>query len=145
MSNYIRRYAVVPGKQLVVMTTNDGAYQAALDWYDAGREVVAIVDTRSEAAPRSVLQRGREASTVIQGSAVINVKGHQASQRAPRSRPSILLPRRCPGAIEHLKCDTIASSGGWSPVVHLSCHTGSRPVWNDEVIGFFPGIATKSS
>ena len=24
-------------------------------------------------------------------------------------------------------------------MVHLSCHTGSRPVWNDEVIGFVPG------
>ena len=27
----------------------------------------------------------------------------------------------------------------WSPVVHLSCHAGSRPIWNDEIIGFVPG------
>ena len=43
------------------------------------------------------------------------------------------------GSVERLKCDTVASSGGWSPVIHLSCHTGSRPEWRDDVIGFVPG------
>ena len=43
------------------------------------------------------------------------------------------------GSVTKLKADTVASSGGWSPVIHLSCHTGSRPVWNDEIVGFLPG------
>ncbi|MCA1771781.1 MAG: (2Fe-2S)-binding protein, partial [Halomonas sp.] len=46
VSTYIRRYGVVPGNKLVLSTTNDYAYRAALDWLDAGREVVAIVDAR---------------------------------------------------------------------------------------------------
>jgi len=138
VSNYIRRYAVVPGKQLVVMTTNDGAYQAALDWYDAGREVVAIVDTRSEAGAEVGAATRARGITVIQGSALINVKGTKRVSGAEIA-PIDPTTSTVSGAIEHLKCDTIASSGGWSPVVHLSCHTGSRPVWNDEVIGFVPG------
>ena len=47
ISTYIQRFAVVPGKKLVVMTTNDSGYQSAIDWHDAGREVAVIVDTRN--------------------------------------------------------------------------------------------------
>ena len=47
ISTYINRYSVVPGNQLVLMTANDSAYQTAIDWLDAGREVVAVVDTRA--------------------------------------------------------------------------------------------------
>ena len=43
------------------------------------------------------------------------------------------------GSVTKINADTVASSGGWSPVIHLSCHTGSRPVWNEEVVGFLPG------
>ncbi|KXF82586.1 sarcosine oxidase subunit gamma family protein, partial [Enterovibrio coralii] len=42
------------------------------------------------------------------------------------------------GPIHVLPCDVVASSGGWSPTLHLSCHTGSRPVWRDDVAGFVP-------
>ncbi len=38
------------GQKLVLMTANDSGYQAALDWHEAGREVVAIVDTRSDSS-----------------------------------------------------------------------------------------------
>ena len=48
VSTYINRYGVVPGNELVLMTTNDNGYQAA---YWTGRmpavSVAAIVDTRS--------------------------------------------------------------------------------------------------
>jgi sarcosine oxidase subunit alpha len=54
LSHYIHRFAVVPGNSLVLMTNNDSAYQSALDWQDAGRQVVAIVDTRKEPEGRIV-------------------------------------------------------------------------------------------
>lgn len=75
ISTYINRYGVVPGNQLVLMTTNDSAYQTALDWADAGREVVAVVDTRAATKgelPAAVRRRGIR---VITGSAVIDVQG----------------------------------------------------------------------
>lgn len=138
ISTYINRYGVVPGNQLVLMTTNDSAYQTALDWADAGREVVAVVDTRAATKgelPAAVRRRGIR---VITGSAVIDVQG--------KKRVSGVTVAAIDKQGDHLtgkpytlSCDTVASSGGWSPVVHLACHTGSRPVWNNEVIGFLPG------
>lgn len=138
ISTYINRYSVVPGNKLVLMTTNDSAYQTALDWLDAGREVAAIVDTRTNPTGDLVKIAKSRGIQIITGSAVIEVQGKKRVQSVTVSG---LAPSgdKLTGSTQKLVCDTVASSGGWSPVVHLSCHAGSRPVWNDDIIGFLPG------
>lgn len=138
VSTYINRYCVVPGEKLVLMTTNDNAYRCALDWFNTGREVVAIVDTRANPQGPLIEQARTRGIKVITGAAVIDVQGKKrvsgavvASINADGDKVT--------GNPQTLSCDTIATSGGWSPAVHLSCHTGSRPVWDDEAIGFVPG------
>ena len=138
VSAYINRYSVVPGNDLVVMTTNDYGYQAALDWADAGRNVVAIVDTRDAALGDRVEAARQRGLTIILGSAVIEVQG---TKRVTGVSVAALSSdgTKVVGSVTKLKADTVATSGGWSPVIHLSCHTGSRPVWSDSVVGFLPG------
>ena len=138
VSTYITRYGVVPGNELVLMTTNDSGYQAALDWHDAGRKVAAIVDTRQSPSGDLIEAARKRNLTVMTGSAVIDVQGSKRVSGvsvAPISADG----NRVTGSVTKLSVDTVASSGGWSPVIHLSCHTGSRPVWNEEVVGFLPG------
>ncbi|MFK8075507.1 MAG: sarcosine oxidase subunit alpha family protein [Granulosicoccus sp.] len=142
LSHYIHRFAVVPGNSLVLMTNNDSAYQSAIDWLDAGRKVVAIVDTRKSPEGRVVdlaLERGIR---VLTGSVIIEAKGSK------RVFGAVVAPINAHGTFvtgdtRWIACDTIATSGGWSPVVHLSCHTGSRPVWSEDVLGFVPGPTTE--
>ena len=142
VSHYINRFAVVPGNQLIVMTSNDSGYQCALDWLAAGREVVAVVDTRTEpdgAMTEMALQKG---ITVITGSVIIEARGRR------RVSGAIIAPVNAKASFliddtRFVRCDTIATSGGWSPVVHLSCHTGSRPVWNEDILGFVPGVTSE--
>jgi len=138
VSAYINRYSVVPGNDLVVMTTNDYGYQAALDWADAGRNVVAIVDTRDAAIGDRIEAARQRGLTIILGSAVIEVQG---TKRVTGVSVAALSSdgTKVVGSVTKLKADTVATSGGWSPVIHLSCHTGSRPVWSDSVVGFLPG------
>lgn len=138
ISHYIRRYGVVPGKRLVLMTCNDSAYQCAFDWADAGRTVVAIVDIRGVVNGEVTIQADKRGIRVIKGSAVIEARGSKHVKGvlvAPVNADASAVS----GKSTRLYCDTVASSGGWSPVVHLSCHTGSRPVWSDECAGFVPG------
>ena len=138
VSTYIRRYGVIPGNSLVLTTSNDHAYRAALDWQEAGRKVVAIVDARSNPDGDLVRQARDSGIRVITGSAVIEAKG---TQRVSGARVSAVDLDHfvITGRIEDLECDTIASSGGYSPVVHLSSHTGTRPQWDDKLLGFVPG------
>ncbi|WP_028300089.1 sarcosine oxidase subunit alpha [Oceanospirillum beijerinckii] len=138
VSTYITRYGVVPGNDLVLMTTNDSGYQAALDWHDAGRRVAAVVDTRKNPSGDRVDAARKRGLNLITGSAVIEVQGSKRVSGvsvAPISADG----KSVAGSVTKISADTVASSGGWSPVIHLSCHTGSRPVWNEEVVGFLPG------
>jgi sarcosine oxidase subunit alpha len=138
VSTYVNRYGVAPGQRLVLFTANDGAYQCALDWHRAGRDVVAVIDVR--AAPGGPLPAAcREAGIeVIPGHAVIEVKGRRAV-RAAVIAPVNGTGDALTGPARRLKCDLIASSGGWSPSIHLSSQAGSKPRWSDEAIAFLPG------
>ena len=138
LSTYVNRYGVTPGNKLVLMTCNDYGYQAAIDWLDAGREVVAVVDSRQQ--PGGVRYQALKARgvKVYTGHGVIEAVG---KKRVTAAKVAALSSdaSQVTGKAETLACDIIASSGGWSPVVHLSAHTGARPVWNDDIIGFVPG------
>ena len=138
VSTYINRYGVVPGHELVLMTTNDNAYQTAIDWHDAGRKVQAIVDTRKNPSGDLISAARERGITIMSGCAVIDVQG---SKRVTGVSVASISEdgNSVSGAVKKLSADTVATSGGWSPVIHLSCHTGARPVWNDEVLGFLPG------
>lgn len=138
VSTYLRQYGVVPGKRLVLMTANDYGYRAALDWQDSGESVVAIVDTRHDPQGPYIEEARRRDIKLLTGKAVIEARGSKrvtAALVAPLNVEGDALT----GASERVECDTIATSGGWSPAVHLSCHTGSRPVWRDDIQGFVPG------
>ncbi len=139
VSTYVRRYGVVPGNKLVLSTTNDHAYRAALDWLDAGREVVAIVDARQAPDGELVEQARARGIRIITGSAVLEAKG---STRVSGARVATIDAEafKVTGQAETLACDTLASSGGYSPVIHLASHTGARPTWNDEILGFVPSL-----
>ena len=138
VSTYIRRYGVVPGQRLVLSTSNDHAYRAALDWHDAGREVVAIVDARDKPDGDLVAAARSRNIRIITGSAVIEAQGKKRVTAAVVGAIDIA-GFRVKGSTQELACDTIASSGGYSPVVHLAAHTGRRPVWRDDLLGFVSG------
>ncbi|WP_136248840.1 sarcosine oxidase subunit alpha family protein [Halomonas borealis] len=137
VSTYIRRYGVVPGQRLVLSTSNDHAYRAALDWVEAGREVVAIADARANPDGELVAEARVKGIRVITGSAVVEAKG-DSRVNAARIAPIDIAGFRVVGTAETLACDTIASSGGYSPVIHLASHTGCRPTWRDDRLGFVP-------
>ncbi|WP_417617555.1 sarcosine oxidase subunit alpha family protein [Oceanisphaera sp.] len=138
LSTYVNRYGVTPGKKLVLMTCNDYGYQAAIDWLDAGREVVAVVDSRQQPSGMRYQALKARGVKVYTGHGLIEAVG---KKRVTGAKVAALSSdaSQVTGKAELLACDTIASSGGWSPVVHLSAHTGARPVWNDDIIGFVPG------
>jgi sarcosine oxidase subunit alpha len=138
VSTYINRYGVMPGNELLLMTTNDSAYQTAFDWHEGGRKVTAIVDTRQNPQGACVAKASSLSITVITGSAVIDAVGSKrvkAAMIAPISADG----SQVVGPATRVRADTIASSGGWSPVIHLAGHTGSRPIWNEDILGFVAG------
>jgi len=140
VSTYVRRYGVAPGKKLVLSTNNDFAYRVVLDWLDAGLQVVAVADARSNPRGALVEEARAKGVRILTSSAVIEARG---SKHVTGARIAAIdvnnLKVTSPG--EWLDCDLITTSGGYSPVVHLASHLGGKPIWREDILGFVPGEA----
>ncbi|MEO8627761.1 MAG: sarcosine oxidase subunit alpha family protein [Betaproteobacteria bacterium] len=136
VSTYVRRYAVLPGGRAVVFTNNDAGYDAALSLHSAGASVV-VLDARSTPSG-SLSQRARANGIEIFAAHVITEArgGKRVSGVVVQGLDET--DRLC-GSPRTLLCDVVAVSGGFSPVIHLQCQAGSKPVWDDEHAAFVPG------
>ena len=143
VSAYIKRYAVMPGKDLVLMTAQDDGYRAAIDWHDAGHKVVAIIDARVTAGDDCTQAARSRGIAIFPQSGVIEVIG---TTRVKAVKVAALSPNgeQVVGNPQTLICDTLAMSGGWSPAIHLSCHTGAKPEWREDIAAFVPGLTVQN-
>lgn len=141
VSTYIRRYAVLPGRNAVVFTNNDAGYDAALALKAAGASV-QVVDARAQPTG-SLSQKAR-----AQGISVL--AGHVITEACGGKRVISVVAQaidgqdRLSGATRELSCDLVALSGGVSPVIHLQCQAGSKAVWSDAQAAFLPGAPAQS-
>jgi sarcosine oxidase subunit alpha len=127
--SYIHRFAARPGSRAVVFGNNDDALKTVESLNAAGIEIAAVVDSRAE-SDAAVGAALRAEAPLVTG-AVTAVHG--------RSRVSAVEVRDRDGKITTHDCDLLAVSGGWNPTVHLTCHLGGAPVWNDALSAFVPG------
>lgn len=117
MRSYLNRYGVAPGNRTAVFTTNDSGYALAADLEAVGVEVVALIDSRRDA---SLSYSGK--ARLVRGGFVSDVEGG-------KSVKSLDLWRE--GHKEKLDIDSLAMSGGFSPIIHLACHRGGKPQWSN--------------
>ena len=131
--DYAVNFGVSAGERTVVVTNNDDAYLTAIALKQAGLEVPVIVDARdvvTGALPAKARALGVRVET---GKAIGTVKGSK------KVKSVTLCDQAGDGAaLEEIKCDVVAMSGGWSPVVHLWSHCGGKLIWDDESAMFRP-------
>lgn len=126
---YARRYGAVPGRRAVVCTNNDSAYDAALALHGSGCAIAAIVDTRAD-SPRTTEARARGIEVVM-----------QAAPRRAKGRRRIASLEIAPlagGPTRRIACDTILTSDGWNPAVHLHSQSGGALAYDDALRSFLP-------
>jgi sarcosine oxidase, subunit alpha len=133
MRDYLVNWGVAAGRRIVVVTNNDDAYRTALAMKAAGREVVAVLDAR-EVVISPLAQAARDAGiAVMEGRAIAEVRG-----RARVKSVLVTTQKGAGKAGEEIRCDAVAMSGGWSPVVHLWSHCGGKLVWDEAAAMFRP-------
>jgi len=130
------RYGVKPGSRVVVATTHDGGYRAALDLADAGCEIVMIVDPRPN--PDGPLpQAARARRLPVETHAVI--LGTRGSLRVTHARVARLWSDGRAGQPDEIPCDLVAMTGGWTPSVHLFSQSRGKLKFDGETRTFLPG------
>ncbi len=134
--DYVVNWAVSPGDRTVVVTNNDDAYRTALVLADAGLVVAAVLDARPEATgalPQAVRARGIRVEC---GRGIASVKGYRRVTGV-----ATCVQAGEGAALDHIACDCVAMSGGWSPVVHLWSHCGGKLAWDEARAMFRPDPA----
>ncbi|RUU58672.1 sarcosine oxidase subunit alpha family protein [Mesorhizobium sp. M2C.T.Ca.TU.002.02.1.1] len=125
--SYLRRHGVLVGREIVVATNNDSAYEPASALAEAGASVT-VVDCRRDG--------GAQAKTgirVLAGRTVVAARGHKAVQ-------GILLDDGTT-----LGVDCVLVSGGWTPTVHLFSQAKGKLAWSDQLAAFIPGEAIEGT
>ncbi len=132
--SYIRQYAVLPGRRVMVCVADDSGYEAAIACRQAGAEV-AVSDVRmqvTEAQAASARAAGIEdlPGCVPTGTGwkhrVHSLRVHQLHGDGSFGRRRI-----------H-QCDLVLMAGGWTPTVHLHSQSRGTVAWNDALQAFVP-------
>ncbi|KQS89553.1 MULTISPECIES: sarcosine oxidase subunit alpha family protein [unclassified Rhizobium] len=122
MRSYLNRQAVAPGHSTVIFTNDASGYATARDLEAAGLHVAAIIDSRPDAP-----QKWTGSARVLTNAVVLDVKGGRAVKSVEVFSN---------GRTETIPADALGMSGGWSPIIHLACHRGAKPVWSDAKSAF---------
>jgi len=143
ITTYLNRYAVTVGRRVLLLTSNDYAYQGACDLAAAGCSVT-LADTRMMLNPEWEKRARAAGVEVIAGHGIAfatggrEVRGAQLV-RLDAERNSVA------GKGPFVECDALGSSGGLSPTVHLYCHDGGRPQWDDDRLAFVAPATGRSA
>ncbi|MDT8328727.1 MAG: glycine cleavage T C-terminal barrel domain-containing protein, partial [Roseovarius sp.] len=131
--DYAVNYGVSVGDRTVVVTNNDDAYRTAITLKELGLDIPVILDARASGGGALADQARALGIRVENGKAIASVKGGK------RVTGVAICAQAGEGAVlEDIKCDAVAMSGGWSPVVHLWSHCGGKLIWDAERAHFRP-------
>ena len=129
--SYLNRFAVVPGTRTVVFTSSDDGWTTARDLAASGIAVAAVVDPRSD----GIEKQGAGPWPIFAGAVVKEARGGQQLRS--------VVVRDDKGAETEIACDLLAVSNGWNPTLHLTCHLGGKPAWQEALAAFVPGSKPK--
>ena len=131
---YVNRYAVCPGRRVVLFGNNNSVYRVAADLLGAGIEVVAIVDSRGEVdAESAALVGGTE---ILENQVVEKTAGG-------RRLTSVTLKHNGNALRRRIECDLLGISGGWNPTLHLYSQSRSRLEYDAGLATFVAGEAAQ--
>lgn len=117
--SYLRRYAVLPGKAIVVATNNSTGAEVARAMAAAGAQVT-LIDRRADAPdlPGVSVHKGRRIARALGRRAVHGVVLDNGVE---------------------LSCDCVLVSGGFTPTIHLYAQAKGKLIWDDPRLAFVPG------
>lgn len=141
LRKFINRYAVTPGRNLVVATSGASAYQAAIDAKTAGL-FVTIVDYRERDEIGDERRQATQAGIEI-------LDNHSVISSTGRTQVTglTIAPMTASGGVgdaRTIACDVVAMSGGWTPVVHLVSQSRAKLAFNSEIDAFVPDKSVQS-
>ena len=133
---YLHRYAVLPGRKIVVVASNDSAFAVAHDLARAGAAVTYVDPRRDIFGSMKKLLNAAGVETIT-GHAVFRTEGKKRL-KAVEIVPVDISSGRATGEKRTLEADLLAVSGGWAPSLHLWSQLGGNPLFDSASGVVFP-------
>ena len=167
VAEYMKRYAVVPGKHIAFITNNDSVYEAAKMVLAAGR-MASVIDVRpkltgkgAEREPRVALMAKVKAmgGRVLEAATIENIISEKGGMKQVKKIAINNLVAVEEQAMKKkgnmvgngmglmtdkdirpliLECDVVAMSGGFVPTVHLYSQGRGQLRYDDKLCAFLP-------
>ncbi|MEM9279386.1 MAG: sarcosine oxidase subunit alpha [Pseudomonadota bacterium] len=135
--NYLNHYGVTVGANVGVYTSCDSAWTVAFDLKEAGVNIPAIVDLRTDIDDALLTKASDLGIKVLKGHSVTGTKG--------RLRVKSMDVEPVNGsAKQSIEIDCLLMSGGWTPSIHLFSQSRGRVKFDEESGSFLPDIYTEN-
>ena len=142
-ATYASRFGVAVGRDIIIATNNSSSYEIASILQEAGLNIKTIVDARVSVPEYDKALAKKCDFNIIAGSAVTNVLGKNRVKCAVVANLAIdgkpLIETK-----KFIKCDTILTSAGWSPAVHLFSQSGGKLFFENDLLAFCPGVSPQN-
>ena len=132
---YMKVYGVLVGKNPIVFTNNDSAYETAIEFKKNGIDPI-VLDTRENPNSELVNQALNMKIDVKFSHVVVAAKGYKKVKSADIA--SISKNKKKLSNIQNIKCDCICVSGFWTPTIHLASQSGGKTKFKEEIDAFIP-------
>ena len=133
---YLKVYGVLVGRNPLIFTNNDSAYETAIEFKINGIWPI-VLDTRNNPDSEVIDEAKRRGITIKFSYVVIAAKGYKKVKSAEIAK--ISEDKKDLGKIENINCDCICVSGFWTPTIHLASQSGNKTKFNKEIDAFVPG------
>ena len=134
LSSAIKKYAdfygVACGKENVLFTNNDTAYETALSLNNKGIKINAIIDIREQNKSDLTNEINKAGIKIYNSYTVIDTKGYKKINKITIMKLSKDGKTVTDSKVD-INCDCLGVSGGWTPAVHLFTQSGGKLKFDD--------------
>ncbi len=132
---YMKVYGVLVGKNPIVFTNNDSAYETAIEFKKNGIDPI-VLDSRENPNSELVNQALNMKIDIKFSHVVVAAKGYKKVKSADIAL--ISKNKKDLSNIQNIKCDCICVSGFWTPTIHLASQSGGKTKFIEEIDAFIP-------
>ena len=139
INKYANLFGVACGEKNILFTNNDTAYETAINLFNKGINVEAIIDNREEIDSKLIKDAEKYNIKIYKGYTVVNTSGYKRINKVSIMQLS-KDGQKVVGSKTSIACDCLGISGGWTPAVHLFTQSGGKLKFRDEDQVFIPDI-----
>ena len=137
IKKYSDYYGVVCGKENILFTNNDSAYETAISLFNKGIKINAVIDIREKVNSEITNHAEKIGIKIYNSYTIVDTSGYRRIKEVSIMKLS-KDGQSVTGSKVKIKCDCLGISGGWTPAVHLFTQSGGKLKFDNEDNVFIP-------